>query len=145
MTIAEAVSQRSHDSETQVGSVLVNSEDDTIVATGYNGFLYEVEDHMLPDTRPEKYEYIVHSEQNILMYCARKGIATKNCYLICTHTPCDTCLKLLWQAGIRKIIVKNKYSNFDTLFDRKDILVKEFFTKEGYIGLQLEKRVSFRV
>lgn len=144
MKIAEAVSERSHDSQTHVGGVLVDPEDDTIVATGYNGFASGVHDELLPTERPDKYQYVIHSEQNILTYCARKGIKAKNCYLVCTHTPCDTCLLLLWQAGIRKIVAKTQYTNYDTLFTRQDIQVKRFDTKEGYIGLQLEKRSSFR-
>ena len=50
---SEAVlwSRRSHDSQTQCGCVLVKNK--TSIATGYNGFMRDINDRRLPTERPE--------------------------------------------------------------------------------------------
>ena len=60
--LAYHASLRSHDSQTQVGCVIVS--DNKAIGMGYNGFCSNVEDEDLPTTRPQKYVYIVHAEQN---------------------------------------------------------------------------------
>lgn len=51
----------------------------------------------------------VHAEQNALMSCAKSGIATKDCDMIVTHSPCVVCTKLAIMAGIKKIYYLNAY------------------------------------
>ena len=73
MDIAETISMRSHDAETKVGAVLINNQSSAILATGYNGFVVGAEDDKLPNTRPEKYEYMLHAEQNLITNCSKHG------------------------------------------------------------------------
>lgn len=121
MEIAEIVAKRSHDAETKVGSVLVNNNNEAIIATGFNGFVRGTKDKNLPNTRPDKYKYIVHSECNLIANCARLGISMENCTLICTLTPCSSCTRLLYQCGITRVIAKEKYKDFDDLMLMDDI------------------------
>ena len=136
MDVAEAVSKRSHDAETQVGSVLVNNKTGAIIATGFNGFLRGTDDTKLPNTRPDKYPYIVHSEQNLIANCARHGISMEDTMLICTLSPCLSCMRLLWQCGITHVVVKEKYKDFDSVCAAQDINVGTRFTKEGFLELR---------
>jgi dCMP deaminase len=53
----------------------------------------------------------VHAEQNAIVNCARNGVSTLGSTLYCTMTPCPVCTKLIIQAGIVKVIAKNKYQN----------------------------------
>lgn len=140
MEIAEIVAKRSHDAQTKVGGVLVNSEDDSIVATGYNGFIYGCDDSCIPNTRPEKYDYIIHSEANIIAHCSRNGIRTNGCYLVCTMTPCTSCFRLLYQSGIRRVVAKEKYTDFSVFQNRLDIEVEVGTTPEGYYELKYKAR-----
>lgn len=121
MDMARVVAQRSHDAETQVGAVLVNNSSGAIIATGYNGFVRSAPDAKLPNTRPAKYEYIVHAEQNLIANCARHGISMDDTTLICTLSPCKLCMRLLYNCGITKVVVKDLYKDFEEIRQMKDI------------------------
>lgn len=104
---SEAVlwSRRSHDSETQCGCVLVKNK--TVIATGYNGFMRDINDSALPNTRPEKYPFMIHAEANAVYNCAREGKSTLGARAYITAPPCTTCLQMLWQCGIHEIYFSN--------------------------------------
>jgi dCMP deaminase len=138
MAIAKNVSLRSHDAETKVGSVLINNNSGAIIATGCNGFVRNAPDDSLPNTRPEKYAVIVHSEVNLIANCAYSGISTKDCMIVCTMSPCVSCMRLLYQSGITEVVCETKYRDFDTIMNMKDIRVIESQTPEGYIRLKYE-------
>ena len=132
MERAEVVAKGSHDSETKVGAVLVKNDSGAVIADGCNGFVRGAPDAILPTTRPDKYKYIVHAESNLIANCVRHGIAANNCMLVCTMSPCVTCMRLLYQSGITKIIVKEKYRDFHELVLMDDIYICEKRTPEGY-------------
>lgn len=135
MEQAEVVAKRSHDSQTQVGSLLVSNVNGAVIATGFNGFVRGANDNKLPTTRPDKHQFIVHSEMNMIANCARNGIAMNNCTVYCTLTPCSSCMKMLWQSGITRVIAKNKYKDFDSLLKMSDIKIIESEI-EGLINLE---------
>lgn len=101
MMIAEVVALRSPDSETQVGAILVD-ESRHIIGTGYNGHPPGVDG--LPTVRPDKYEFMIHAEQNVIAHCTT---SPKGATLYCTHFPCENCAKLLIAAGIRQVIFRD--------------------------------------
>tara|TARA_R100000005_G_C4883803_1_gene134122 strand:- start:167 stop:637 length:471 start_codon:yes stop_codon:yes gene_type:complete len=97
MQLAVLTATRSPDSQTQVGCVLVHKK--RIISAGYNGFCSGIDDSDLPRTRPEKYPYMVHAEQNAISNMIIKP--KKNIVAYVTHVPCCRCAKLLWQNNIR--------------------------------------------
>lgn len=107
--IAEAVSKRSHDGETQVGVVIVD-ENKRILATGYNGFPPGSEDEALPNLRPDKYPFMVHAEINAIA-ASRQDL--RNSSLYCTFSPCRDCAKAIITAGIKTVVYKTAYINED--------------------------------
>jgi len=121
MDIAEVVAKRSHDSETKVGAVLVNNKSGAIVATGFNGFVRGACDEKLPSSRPNKYEFILHAEQNLIANCARHGIAMEDCTLICTLSPCKACMRLMVNCGITKVVALQLYKDFQDILDMPDV------------------------
>ena len=133
MSIAESVATRSHDSETKVGAILVKNDTGMVVATGHNGFVRGAPDKFLPVTRPEKYKFMVHAEENLIAHCARNGICIDKCSLIITLSPCQKCLRLMWQAGITEVICRDIYR--DHTIDLPDINITEEKTEEGYTRL----------
>lgn len=134
MAMAEAAAQRSHDSETKVGSVLVKESTGAILATGCNGFVRGADDASLPSTRPEKYDYIVHSEMNLIANCARHGISMENCFVVCTMTPCKICMRLLWQSGVTRVVAKTRYRDFDDILAMRDLKI-DIRNEDQYIDL----------
>lgn len=132
MNEALEVSTRSKDEQTKVGAILIDKEDYDTVTTGYNGFCRDVKDELLPKTRPDKYPYMIHAEENIITHCAKKGKSTTNSFLICTLSPCVKCLRLCWQSGIDTIIFLDKYRDFEQCTNMLDLNVdlEYIFTKD---------------
>lgn len=93
-------SQRSPDKQTQCGCVIANGKNQ-IVGQGYNGFPRGLLDSQLPDTRPEKYDWMIHAEVNAVL---NSNGCLDDCTAYITTMPCFNCTLLMWQAGIKKIM-----------------------------------------
>lgn len=132
MDIATVIAQRSHDAETKVGAVLINNSSGAIIATGYNGFVRGADDSILPNTRPDKYEYIVHAEQNLICNSAKHGISMNDCSLVCTLSPCKLCMRMLLNCGITKVVAKELYRDFDSILEMKDVTVEVSQEEDGF-------------
>jgi dCMP deaminase len=132
MDMAVVVSARSHDSETKVGAVLINNKSGAIMATGYNGYVRGAPDHILPSKRPDKYEFILHAEQNMIANCARHGISMDNCMLFCTMSPCKLCMRMMFNCGITKVVAKELYKDFNDILLMPDIRVSMEKKEDGF-------------
>jgi len=97
------ISKRSCDGQSHCGCVLTTKTHE-ILATGYNGFMRDINDTRLPNLRPEKYPWMIHAEHNAILSCARQGKSTLDAIAYVTGEPCIYCLQYLWQAGITDII-----------------------------------------
>lgn len=132
MDMAEVVAQRSHDAETKVGAVLAHNTTGAILATGFNGFVRGANDTALPNTRPLKYEFILHAEENLIANCARHGISMDGCTLICTLSPCKHCMRLLINCGITTVIVKALYKDFQDILNMPDVKTSIGIREDGF-------------
>jgi len=103
MDIAELTAKRSSVPTTQVGAVLVY--DKRTIAQGYNGYPAG-HPHWRVVGRDKDKE--VHAEANAIAWAARRGTPTEGCTLYTTMMPCMDCAKLIIQAGIVEVIVKNQ-------------------------------------
>lgn len=101
----EPASRRSHDAQTKIGCVLV--KDNTILTAGYNGFVRDINDSKLPNTRPEKYPLMRHAEKNCLTNCNRLGKSTLGSVAYISCEPCFECYQDLYSAGIIRIVYSN--------------------------------------
>lgn len=54
-------------------------------------------------------DFVVHSEQNLLMYCAKKGIPIEGTTLYITMSPCKMCAKLIASAGVVRVVYHTLY------------------------------------
>lgn len=121
--LAVVVSQRSHDAQTQHGCVIVD-QNNRILGVGYNGFARGLDDSKLPDTRPDKYHWMIHAERNALSNCV---VRPDNATAYVTGQCCNDCLMALWQEGVSTVVMMNKHGTH--LFDedakqRFDLFVK---------------------
>lgn len=117
MKIAEVVSQRSTCIKRKVGAVLV--KDSHIISTGYNGAPAGFK-HCTTETcvrknlkSGEKPELCrgVHSEINCIIQAAIHGTSIKgDTTLYSTTFPCMNCLKLIINAGIKRLVYKEGYN-----------------------------------
>ncbi|MFH1786523.1 MAG: dCMP deaminase family protein [archaeon] len=115
MKIARVVSERSTclPHRSLVGAVMVR--DKRILATGYNG-----PPHGYPhcktclrddSVKGENMELCpaVHAEQNAIIHAALHGVSTHDSTLYCTHFPCVSCLRMLINAGVKRVVYGKEY------------------------------------
>lgn len=112
MGLAEQASTMATCDRLHVGCVLV--KDKRVISTGFNG---SISGHKHCDEAGHLYNdegrciRTVHAEQNALLDCARRGVATDGAIAYCTHEPCEHCTRSLVQAGITTVIFKHAYEN----------------------------------
>jgi len=103
LDLAFQVRSKSIDSQTQCGAVITTG-DHVPLGLGYNSFVKEIDDSVLPNVRPDKYPFMVHAEINAVLNCSLRPVGG---ILYVTGPPCDQCLQLVWQSGIREIVYAN--------------------------------------
>jgi len=124
MSLAHLSAVRSKDPSTQVGAVIVDSNN-RVVGLGYNGFPRGCDDKEFPWEREgefldTKYAYVVHAELNAILN-ANKLI--ENCRLYVSLFPCNECSKAIIQSGIKEIIYESdKYKDLDQFKASKKML-----------------------
>ena len=117
--ICQVTAERSSCERLQVGCVLV--KDNRIISQGYNGFL---SNHPHTSIVIDNHEIAtIHAEQNAIVDCAKRGVSCNNSIAYITHFPCINCLKLLIQAGIKKIYYINDYKNDIELIKKLNITI----------------------
>jgi dCMP deaminase len=119
MDIAELVSKRSTCLRRSVGAGLVRES--RILATGYNGAPSKL-DHcldvgcmreQLKVPSGERHELCrgLHAEQNAIIQAALHGVITKGATLYCTNHPCVICAKMIINAGVVRIVIRDGYDD----------------------------------
>ena len=127
--------ERSKDPRTKIGSVLVKEK--SIIGTGYNGFARKVLD--LPERyndRNTKYAFVVHSEANAILTCARLGISTMNSILYTNGIPCNECMKSVIQSGIIEIVIHKQWPEMDSDKWREATRISNIMLKETGINIR---------
>lgn len=108
MGLAFEASQRSPDAQTKHGCVIVD-RNRHVMGTGYNGFPRGMNDASLPRTRPEKYPWMIHSEENALANCTvSPWTIPEGAIAYVTGRPCFHCSILLWQNHVTKIVYADR-------------------------------------
>lgn len=99
--IAGRMAEMSKAERLKVGAVLV--KDDHIIAAGYNGTPRGM-DNVCEDSNGKTKPWVVHAEENVLIQAARSNNSTIGSTLYITHSPCESCAKLILQAGIKRVV-----------------------------------------
>lgn len=123
MEMAEVAQKRSSCLRRQVGAVIV--KDKRIMATGYNGVPTGIEhcevrgclrDKLgVPSGQRHELCRGLHAEQNAIIQAAHLGQSIAGGTLYCTHQPCVICAKMIINAGLKRIVIRDGYP--DTLAD----------------------------
>ncbi len=118
MQMAELTAQRSTCLRRKVGAVIV--KDKHIIATGYNGAPRGLR-HCgdlggclrqklgVPSGQRHELCRALHAEQNAIIQAATLGQSIENASIYITHQPCVICAKMIINAGINRIVVKEGY------------------------------------
>lgn len=117
LEVAGLVSKRATCLRRKVGAVLVKSK--KILATGYNGAPSGIKHcidtgcvrEKLKIPSGERHELCrgLHAEQNVILQAALYGSSTKDSVLYVTNQPCMICAKMLINAGIKEIVIRDGY------------------------------------
>jgi dCMP deaminase len=136
MDMAKLAARRSSCLRRSVGAVLV--KDRRLLATGYNGVPSGVTHcevvgclrERLKVPSGERHELCrgLHAEQNAIIQAAYHGVSIRGAHLYCTNLPCIICAKMLINAGVRRIIYLEGYS---------DTLTREMLDEVGMELLKL--------
>ncbi len=139
MQMAELTATRSTCLRRQVGAVIV--KDRHIVATGYNGAPRRVphcaerggclrEELGIPSGERHELCRALHAEQNAIIQAATLGVSIEDAAIYITHQPCVICAKMIINAGITRIVVKEGYP---------DELSEEILREAGLRIIMLEE------
>jgi dCMP deaminase len=119
LDIIEVVSRRSTCRRRSVGAGLVR--DRRILATGYNGAPSKLkhcldigclrEEMNVPSGERHELCRGLHAEQNAIIQAAMHGVSAKGATLYCTNQPCVICAKMIINAGIVRIVIRDNYSD----------------------------------
>ncbi len=135
LEIVELVSKRSTCCRRAVGSALVR--DHRILATGYNGAPSKLKHcldigclrEQLKIPSGERHELCrgLHAEQNAVIQAALHGVNTKGSTLYCTNHPCVICAKMIINAGVVRIVIRDGYHDklADQMLKEAGISVKQ--------------------
>lgn len=131
LDIAENISTMSHCVSYKVGAILV--KDRRIISSGYNGTPagyincneyfknYTIEDREKHHEFSEKFE--IHAELNAILTAAKNGIYINNSDIYTTLQPCNDCLKMICNSGIKNIYFRKIYDKSILSKEVKDMLI----------------------
>tara|TARA_B100001057_G_scaffold259402_1_gene259601 strand:+ start:4714 stop:5091 length:378 start_codon:yes stop_codon:yes gene_type:complete len=103
----------------QVGAIIV--KDRMIISDGYNGTPTGYENICEDDEGYTKW-YVLHAEANAILKVAASTQSCKGATLYITLSPCKNCSKLIYQAGITRVVYSTAY---------KDLSGVDFLEKSG--------------
>ena len=92
----------------KVGALIV--KDRMIISDGYNGTPSGFE-NCCEDDAGNTHWYVLHAEANAILKLARSTQSAKDATLYLTLSPCRECSKLAMQAGIKKVVYMDDYSD----------------------------------
>lgn len=116
---AEVYAKLSSAKRLKVGCVIVKGN--RIISIGYNGMpsgwdneceelvKWPNGDVRFMQTKAE----VLHAETNAIAKLAKSSESGDNSTMYCTHAPCIDCAKLIYQAGVSRVIYKYDYRNLD--------------------------------
>ena len=117
MEFAELARKRSTCLRRGVGAVIV--KDNRVIATGYNGVPKGIrhcsetgclrQQLGVPSGKMHELCRGLHAEQNAIIQAACMGNSIEGGTLYCTTQPCAICTKMIINAGIKRVVIKESY------------------------------------
>jgi dCMP deaminase len=126
LAMAKRWSELSHCTRKKVGALIV--KDRMIISDGYNGTPTGFENPCEDEENYTKW-YVLHAEANAILKVASSTQSCKGATLYLTLSPCRECSKLVYQAGIKRLVYDKTY---------KDTTGLEFLQKAGVEVVQLD-------
>ena len=126
LAMAKRWGELSHCTRKKVGALIV--KDRMIISDGYYGTPTGFENPCEDEENYTKW-YVLHAEANAILKVASSTQSCKGATLYLTLSPCRECSKLVYQAGIKRLVYDKTY---------KDTTGLEFLQKAGVEVVQLD-------
>jgi dCMP deaminase len=126
LAMAKRWGELSHCTRKKVGALIV--KDRMIISDGYNGTPTGFENPCEDEENYTKW-YVLHAEANAILKVASSTQSCRGATLYLTLSPCRECSKLVYQAGIKRLVYDKAY---------KDTTGLEFLQKAGVEVVQLD-------
>ncbi|CAA7390161.1 MULTISPECIES: deoxycytidylate deaminase [Chryseobacterium] len=110
LKMAQEWAKLSYCKRKQVGALIV--KDRMIISDGYNGTPSGFE-NCCEDKNGKTHWYVLHAEANAILKLAASTQSAEGATLYLTLSPCKECSKLILQAGIKRLVYINEYSDED--------------------------------
>ena len=117
MEMAELTRARTTCLRRGVGAVIVKNN--RVIATGYNGVPKGMRHCSetgclrqklgVPSGKQHELCRALHAEQNAIIQAACLGVPIEGSTLYCTTSPCVICTKMIINAGIKRVVIKEPY------------------------------------
>ena len=121
LRMARIWAENSYCQRRQVGALVV--KDQRIISDGYNGTPSGFE-NQCEDEQGVTHPYVLHAEANAITKLARSSNNSDGATLYVTASPCIECAKLIIQAGIKRVVYREKYRLDDGLNLQKKANIK---------------------
>ena len=105
----------------KVGALIV--KDRMIISDGYNGTPSGFE-NCCEDENGKTQWFVLHAEANAILKLAGSAQSARDATLYLTLSPCKECSKLILQAGIKKLVYIDHYSDSDGIKKKKNHGIK---------------------
>lgn len=133
MGLAFWIASKSKDPQTQMGAIIV-SDDNVIIGTGYNGPPSQCKDHNIDWGRPQKYDFVIHAEENAIIHAAAY-YNLKGATVYVTGIPCKHCILKCASIKIDKVIYFPLKKDSGSMLEKDIDLIKEI-AKVGDVKLE---------
>ncbi|MEM7362217.1 MAG: dCMP deaminase family protein [Bacteroidota bacterium] len=131
MNLAEGLAQRSHCIKRKVGAVITQKT--RVIATGYNGPPEGT--HNCDEEWPTRgcprtvrgggCSLALHAEQNAILFALKSKVDLQGSTLYITLSPCLPCARMIFSAGIIKVVYRDSYASFKGLDVEEGIVFLE--------------------
>ena len=128
INILYTTASMSKDENTKVGSLIIDTEKKVVVASGWNDLPVGVKHTSPRNSRPLKYIYTMHSEQNCLINALKLGVSVKNLTILTTLGCCPTCCCSIVNSGIKEVVtppLDYGHTSCGELYKHSEIILEE--------------------
>ena len=132
VALAMNLAKRSHCVKKQVGAVL--AKDTRIISIGYNGppaGTYNCDEKWpgvgCPRDSKGSCSLALHAEQNAILYAVNNHASVEGATLYVTLAPCLPCARVIFSAGIKKVIYVASYAAYKGIDKEEGVAFLEEF------------------
>ena len=128
INILHTTANMSKDENTKVGSLIIDTEKKVVVSSGWNDLPVGIKHTPERNSRPMKYIYTIHSEQNCLINALKLGVNVNNLTMITTLGCCPTCCCSIVNSGVKEVVTPSldyKHVSCGELYEHSVNIMRE--------------------